>query len=235
MGDSPEIFAADDEQARWAKRSVESGHYLRAAPDPRTRPLCYVVSVAGELVGCMYFGRPEATRCYRGGLTYGSLDDMTTGRAAYDRWEVLNLSRVWLSPDVQRGGRLYSSKLIPGFVDRRGAWRSSLASHVIHLALACVGYDYLMRHPPVFLEQPYSIRAVLSYCDTRLHRGVIYAASGFHLARRNEAGIETWWTPNVGAMTCEQDRAVRELSDRHPRSQRIRNASGLPESEKQKA
>jgi len=210
---------------RWAKEMVIAGHYLHTAPDPRTRPFCYVVELGSQSwIGCLWFGRPESTRCYRGGLTYGSLDDVEARRAKFDRWEVLNLSRVWLSPEVQPGGRLYSPEHLPGFIDRKGLWRSTLASSLIRKALAQIGADYLLAHPPCFVEQPYAIRAVLSYCDTSLHRGVIYRAAGFSLARTNRAGIETWWTDGVAPLTPCQDRCVRELAETHPRSVRIREA-----------
>lgn len=99
------IHLADRAATDWSCRVVAAHHYLRKAPDRRSRPLCYVVRAAQELVGCLFFGRPESTRCFAGGLTYGSIADVAAGRAAFDRWEILNLSRVWLSPDVQPGGR----------------------------------------------------------------------------------------------------------------------------------
>lgn len=216
----------------WAREAMRH-HYLGRPPDPRCRPLAYAVMIAGRKVGAVWFGRPESTRCYQGLLTYGSRDDVAAGRAAYDRWEVLNLARLWLHRDVQEGGRLHSPRWLPGFVDRRGVWRSTLASAVIRQALARVGYDYLIAHPPVWVGQPYAIRAVLSYCDTRLHRGVVYRAAGFRLAR--EAGaIQTWWTPEVAPLTEAQDAEVRALAERHPRSVRMRNRGrslfdGLPD------
>jgi hypothetical protein len=107
---------------------VTHAHYLHRPVDPRTRPLAYLGYLGGERVGCLIFGRPESTRCYQGGLTYGSLADVQAGKAQYSRWEVLSLARVWLSPEVQAGGASYRPDLLPGFVDRRGAWRSTLAS-----------------------------------------------------------------------------------------------------------
>jgi len=52
-----------------------------------------------------------------------------------------------------------------------------------------------LAYPPCFLEQPYQLRVCLSYCDTRVHQGTIYRASGFALARQNNQGIETWMNP----------------------------------------
>lgn len=209
----------------WARKMVAAKHYLRSAPDHRSRPLAYVVRLGAEPIGCLWFGRTEATRCFQGGLTYGDLGDVQQGRATWDRWEVLNLSRFWLSPAVQPGGELHSAEHLPGFRDRKGVWRSTLASSVIQQALARVGFDYLKEFPPVFVEMPFVVRVVSSYCDTRRHRGVIYRATGFRLARTNSDGIETWWTSAVAGLTSEQDRAVRELAAWHPRSVRIRNRS----------
>ncbi len=206
----------------WAARQVVARHYLHSAPDPRGRPFCYVVRLGTELVGCLWFGRPESTRCYDGGLTYGGHEEVAGGRAAYDRWEILNLSRVWFSPDVQPGGRLYSADHLPGFTDRQRCWRSTLASVTIRTALARVGWDYLLAWPPVWVDEPYRIRAVLSYCDTKLHKGTIYRAAGFTLARVNDAGIETWWTPAVADLSEAEDASVRAASRDSGRCQRTR-------------
>lgn len=231
------LQVADRTGVEWAQCQVIEHHYLRAPVDPRCRPLVYVVCwqpdgfdqlppnfglVGSYRVGCLIFGRPESTRCYAGGLTYGSLADVQTGRARFDRWEILNLARVWLDPAVQAGGALYSPDYLSGYVDRRGLWQSTLASTVISQALARVGYDYLVAHPPVDCSYPYAIRAVLSYCDWRLHRGTIYRAAGFQLARTNSNGIETWYTTDVAPLSAEQDADIRRRSEVSQRSARIR-------------
>jgi hypothetical protein len=114
--------------------------------------------------------------------------------------------------------------VVPGFTDRNGVFRSTLASAAIRQALGQIGADYLLEHPPCFVDEPYKIRAVLSYCDTRLHRGVIYPAAGFALARTNAAGIQTWWMPAVALPTRDEDRRIRALAASCPRSERIRQA-----------
>ena len=115
---------------------------------------------------------------------------------------------------------------LPGYTDRRGVWRSTLASTAIGLALERVGCDYLVRRPPVFIDEPYQIEYVLSYCDTRLHRGTIYAASGFELYRTNSDGIQTW-RRRIAPLTPEQDATVRRLAAQSQRSKRIRAARGV--------
>jgi hypothetical protein len=226
---APIGFRLVDCGAQWraleaAQFMVERHHYLRSRVDQRCRPFAYLVEIGGDILGCLIFGRTQSTACFSGELTYGSAADVGAGRARFDRWEVLNLARVWLDPAVQPGGRLHRPGVLPGFVDRRGRFRSTFASAVIRDSLRSIGFNYLTQHPPCFVEQPYAIRAVLSYCDTRLHRGVIYRASGFRLARCNGDGLETWWSPHVAPLTGGEDVRVRELAAVHPRSVRIRNA-----------
>jgi hypothetical protein len=173
-------------------------------------------------VGYLIVGRPEATRCYP---WYGSVEDVAQGRAEVTRWQVLNLARVWLHPSVQPGGVHHLAGRLPGFTDRRGTFRSTLASAVV-LALADqVVRDYLVRRPPCFLEEPYQLRWLLSYCDTRLHRGTIYRAAGFQLYRTNERGLQTWRLP-LRALTPAEDAEVRQASATSARSRAFRARRG---------
>lgn len=218
------LGARQDLALRWAQAHVGEFHYLQKRVDPRSRPLAYLVRAgwSDKPLGCLIFGRPEATRCYSGGLRYGSQADVERGRAAFDRWSVLNLARVWLRPAVQAGGQFYSPDFLPGYTDRRGVWRSTLASWCIVEAMAVVGYDYLQAHPPVDCDYPYQIEAVLSYCDLSKHKGTIYRASGWELARRNERGIETWYTLDVALLSSYEDDRIRKIAWEHARSRRIR-------------
>ena len=222
------LHLADSRGLDWAQEVVNKHHYLHAPVDPRCSPLAYLVELEHGpevAIGCLIFGRPEATRCYDGALTYGSLDDVRSGRAQYDRWEILNLARVWLNPCVQRPGwGYYHPAYLPGYIDRRGVFRSTLASTVIGLALATVAYDYLLARPPCFVEEPYDIRAVLSYCDTSLHKGTIYRAAGFELARTNERGIETYYTTAVAPLTNYERQMVEKRAGQSFRSRRHRAA-----------
>jgi hypothetical protein len=229
------LRTADAAGLRWAQAQVTAHHYLRKPVDSRCRPFAYLVeyeyqdgagAAAGpRIVGVLIFGRPEATCCYDGALTYGSLRDVQAGRARFDRWEVINLARVWFNPVVQPGGALYGPAYgIPGYVDRRDAWRSTMASTTIQQALARVGYDYLVQHPPCFPEEPYELKVCLSYCDTTKHRGTIYRAAGFDLARTNEHGIQTWFAAAHALSTYEramvEKRAGQSWRSRRYRSQR---------------
>lgn len=168
------IALADQKGLRWAQRQVTDYHYLRRPVDPRCRPLAYLVQVDGERVGCLIFGRPEATRVSG---WYGSVEDVAAGRCPLTRWQVINLARVWLHPSIQKGGARYVE---------------NAATRAIAIALSRVGYEYLVAEPPVFPDEPYEIRECLSYNDTRRHRGTIYRAANFRLVRTNPQGMQTY-------------------------------------------
>lgn len=198
----------------WAQDLVAREHYLRKRVDARCSVEGYGLAIASRLVGVFLVGRPQATACYP---WYGSVADVATGRAAVTRWQVLNLARVYFDPAVQRGGALHRPGAIPGFHDRRGVWRSTLGSASIAALAYRVVADYLLARPPCFLEEPYELRWLLSYCDTRLHRGTLYRAAGFELVRTNRDGIQTWRLP-LRPLTAEEDACVRLASTRNARS-----------------
>lgn len=204
----------------WAQEQVTRYHYLRRPVDSRTSLEGYAVYLDGirEPVGIFLVGRPEATRC---GGWYGSVDDVLDGRCECTRWQILNLSRVWFDPRVQPGGAYFHPRYVPGFEDRKGQFRSTLVSNAIQVLIARVGYDYLIQRPLVFSEEPYEISWLISYCNTSLHKGTIYAASGFDLYRTNDRGIQTWRVP-VPALTPDQDRRVRDASMVNPRANKYR-------------
>jgi hypothetical protein len=198
-------------------------HYLRTPVDSRCSVEAYGAYCRGWApeveAGCLIFGRPEATRC---STWYGSVEDVEAGRCEVTRWGVLNVARVWLSPAVQRGGQCCSAEYgLPGFIDRRGEWRSTLASEVLNAAARTIGYEYLLRRPPCFLDEPYEIRWLMSYADSTIHRGTIYREAGWELYRTNKEGIQTWRTP-LPPLTPEQDAEVRRRAGDSPRSKRYR-------------
>lgn len=197
---------ASDSDRRWANEQICAYHYLHRPVDARCSTLTYLVMLDGDRVGCLIYGRPESTACYSGGLTYGSTNDVVSGRAEFSRWELLNLARVWLDPCVQRGGDRYIH---------------SAASQAIAMSMKVVVHDYLTRYQPVNLDQPWQIRRIISYCDTRHHTGTIYRATGFQLARTNERGIQTWVRDARPLRTSEQQ-YIRKLSDQSVRSRRYR-------------
>lgn len=209
-----------------AQTVVAARHYLRKRVDARCSVEGYRIALGpgGVPAGYLLVGRPQATRCNG---WYGDVADVEAGRCPLTRWQVLNLARVWIDPEFQRGGRHHErsgaekgSALLPGFTDRRGRFRSTLASEALRQLAARVGLDYLLRRPPVFPTEPYEIRDLISYCDTRLHRGVIYAAAGWERVRTgggDTGTIETWRTA-LPPLTPEQHAAVLEASRTNARS-----------------
>lgn len=197
------ITLADKEGLQWAQQTVSEYHYLRKPVDIRSRPISYTILLGNERVGCLIFSRMESTFC-RG--HYGSVEDVKCGVCPLTRWQILNLSRVWLDPRIQQGHECY----IP-----------NAASQVISQALKRVGYDYLIEKPVVWVEEPYEIRECLSYCDTRKHTGALYRASNFQFKRKNEDGIETYVRP-LRRLTHAEHACIHERSQHDPRAQRLR-------------
>jgi hypothetical protein len=203
---------------RYAQGVVTERHYLRKPVDARCSVEGYAVRI-GVVVGFFLLGRPQATACYP---WYGSVEDVASGRAEVTRWQVLNLARVYFDPCVQPGGDLHTPAYIPGFTDRRHEFRSTLPSSAIAAMAERVVVDYLVARPPCFLEEPYELRWLLSYCDTRLHRGALYRASGFELFRTNKDGIQTWRLP-LRPLTADEHERVHAVSRTNPRSNRYRD------------
>lgn len=205
----------DREALASAQGVVTREHYLHSPVDPRCSVEGYGLRIGGGILhGILLVGRPQATRCYP---WYGSVEDVAEGRAEVTRWQVLNLARVWFHPAVQAGGLLYQPTLLPGFYDRKGEFRSTLGSSAIAVLAGRIVSDYLLRRPPCFLDEPYELRWLLSYCDTRLHRGVLYQAAGFELYRTNADGIQTWRLP-LRPLTAAEDAEIRARAGSHPRS-----------------
>ena len=194
-------------EQHFVEGAISRFHYLGKYPDPRCMTFAYSVTLHDEWIGCLTFGRPQAGRLFKGPLTYGSIEDIKNGRAEYCRWEILNLSRVWFSPSVRRG-ETSQIGVLPGFVDRKGEWRSSLASTAIREAIKRIRVDYLLMYPPVFFRK-YNIRVVLSYCDTRLHKGTIYRSAGFSLASCNRDKIETYMFDQIAPLYDDEDIRIR--------------------------
>lgn len=162
----------------WCQHKAVLEHYLHGRVDPRARPHCYVIKWARESYGMVMVGIPHATRC--GG--WWGYDGLPT------QWQVVDMSRIWISPLLQQGGRFCRPGVVPGFIDRKGVWRPAVASWAIHEVLSRVQEDRISLWPPVFPHLPYHIRLVISYSDPRYHRGTIYKA----------AGAEPLYTDNQG-------------------------------------
>jgi hypothetical protein len=197
------IQLADKQGLAWAQSQVMQFHYLHKSVDVRCSPIAYQVMLQSESVGCLIFGRPESTRVNG---WYGSVSDVLSGKCRLTRWQVLNLARVWLHPSIQHGGERY--------IENAATW-------VIAQALRRVGYDYLVCKSPVWMEEPYEIRDVLSYCDTSIHQGTLYRASNFALIRKNDKGIETY-ARSIRRLTHAEKAHIRQCSQADKRAQKLR-------------
>lgn len=204
----------------WGQELVRLEHYLST----RVATICsvqgYAVSVAGERAGVLLFGRPQCQRCLP---WYGSVADVRTGRCTESRWSILNLARIYFLPAYQRGGAFCSPDYLPGFVDRKGIWHSTLASTAIALALDRIVVEYLMVRPPCFLDEPYAVSWCLSYSDPVRHRGTLYEACGFERYRANARGLVTW-RKRLRPLTPGEDEEIRLCSRYSARSRKYRAA-----------
>lgn len=148
----------------WAQDTVTRYHYLHHAVDPRARPMVYVVSLNGWDAGLVMVGTPHATKC-GGWWGYPGLPT---------QWQVVDLCRIWLDSTLQAGGKSCQPGTVPGFVDRRGHWQPATATWAMAEVVRRVQQDRIAMWPPVYPEQPYHIRLVISYHDPQFHRGEIY-------------------------------------------------------------
>ncbi len=201
-----------------AQETVKQYHYLHT----RVASVCsvqgYAIEVFGATAGFLLFGRPQ---CQRYLPWYGSIEDVRRGKCAESRWSILNLTRVYLFPAYQQDGALYHSDLLPGFRDRKGMWRSTLASTAIRASLDRIVVDYVQVRPPCFLDEPYHLSWCLSYSDPRFHKGTIYPESGFAQYSENHRGLITWRRP-LRPLTFEEDAHIQKMAQCSPRSQLYR-------------
>lgn len=152
----------------WAKGMVLEQHYRHKLPSAQGRPMTYIVWLEDERVGLVMVGAPHANLNRK---WWGYPGQPT-------QWQVADLSRIWLSPRIQKGGDLCRPDLIPGFIGWRGKWWPAAGSWLIRQILGRIQQDRVSFLPPVFLEQPYHTLLVISYSDPEHHRGTIYKAAG---------------------------------------------------------
>lgn len=151
----------------WAQRTVVEHHYLHQRVDSRARPMVYVIRHDDFRCGLVMVGHPHATR-NAGWWGYPGLPT---------QWQVVDICRIWLDPDVQAGGYWCRPGEVPGFTDRTGVFRPTVATWAIREVLQRVQADRVRLYPPVYLSQPYHIRLAISYHDPQYHRGTIYRHS----------------------------------------------------------
>ena len=161
------ITLGDRADLTWAQIVAIRYHYLHQPVDPRARPMVYTVDWKQMRVGMIMLGIPHATKC-RGWWGYDGLPT---------QWQVVDLCRIWIDPDFQRGGSMCRPDVVPGFHDRSGRWQPAVATWAIAEVLSRVQADRVRLWPPVYPAQPYHIRLAISYHDPQYHRGTIYRHS----------------------------------------------------------
>ncbi len=160
MGKMEVEIVRDDSQI--IRETVERDHYLHRWPDPRSLPFAYRLIVDGRQYaddgrphGVVVFKKLQHQR-QRGLFGY---PDLPTA------WQILDMARVWVHPDWQGVGASGHS--------------FCMFTRMVSRALRRVQRDWLDHHPPRFLDLPYHIELVISYCEMAHHEGVGYRAASF--------------------------------------------------------
>lgn len=172
------IHLGDAADLAWAQRTVAERHYLRQPVTVKARPMAYIIRHDDFRVGLIIISHPHAPLC-RGWWGYPGLPT---------QWQVVDLCRIWLDPDIQRGGFWAVPGEVPGHIDRCGDFRPTVATWAIHQVLQLVQRDRVRLWPPVYPAQPYHILLAISYHDPLYHRGVIYRQAGAAAMYRDAAG-----------------------------------------------
>lgn len=138
-------------------------HYLHRWPDPRSLPFAYALEWGGQLYapdgrlnGVVVMKKPQHHK-HVGLFGYTGLPTA---------WQVLDLARVWVHPDLQR---------------RETGHALCVFSQMVSRVIKRVQVDWLDHHPPRFPGLPYHVELVISYCELSHHDGTAYRASGFAL------------------------------------------------------
>lgn len=149
-----ERIELEESPASVLNRMAVEYHYMHRPVHPRACPFGWRVRFAGEDT------RPDGVPC--GFIIFCSIHFVRlTGVFGYEglptKWQVLSLARLWLHDDLP-----HNSETV-----------------VIAKALKMVQRRWLEVHPPRFVNQPYHVRLIISYADSRYHQGTIYRAANF--------------------------------------------------------
>ena len=146
-----DLHAADaDELNAMAVRH----HYMHRAVHHRACPFGWRVSFDGQ--GKLSDGAPAGFIMFAS-VHFTRLAGVFGYPGLPTKWQTLSLARLWLHDDLP-----HNSETV-----------------VIAKALRMVQRRWLEVHPPRYLDEPYHVRVILSYADTRYHQGTIYRAANF--------------------------------------------------------
>jgi hypothetical protein len=170
------MFAVVRDDSVIVRSVIETHHYLHRYPDPRSLPFAYrlirehqTIAPDGRPWGVVIFKKPQHHK--QVGL-FGYPGLITS-------WQVLDLARVWVHPDLQIRHEIHAACVF---------------SQMVGLALRRVQWDWLKHHPPVFPNLPYHIRLIISYCDLNHHEGTAYRASSFTRIATTSDGTKEVYT-----------------------------------------
>lgn len=173
-----DIRLGNKKELTWALAWVKEHHYLHQPVAYKARPMVYLARIETEIVGLVMVASPHATK-NRG--WWGYPGELT-------QWQVVDLARIWASPKVQAGGEWCRPALVPGFMDRKGIFRGTFTTWMVEQVLNRIQKDRVAMYPPVYPEQPYHIRLVISYHDPAYHRGLIYRVMDWEPMYADEEG-----------------------------------------------
>jgi hypothetical protein len=154
MGNLPERIQLVAKGRDWLNTMATQYHYMHRPVHPRATPFGWGIEFDGAQL------QPDGAPS--GFIVFSSIHyTKLRGEFGYEglptKWQVLSLSRLWLHDNLPRNSETVT----------------------IGKAMRAVQKRWLEVHPPVFWDQPYEIRKVISYSDTRYHQGTIYKAANF--------------------------------------------------------
>lgn len=134
-------------------------HYLHRPIHQKSCPFGWLVKFDGDLFADD--GLPNGFIMFAS-IHFTKLKDEFGYNGLPTKWQVLSLSRLWLHDSLPKNSE----------------------TCVIGKAMKLVQRRWLDVHPPRYLDQPYHIRKIISYADTRFHEGTIYRAANFRESGR---------------------------------------------------
>lgn len=148
-----------EKPSSWLNEMATQHHYMHRPVHRRSVPFGWGVVFDGNEF--------QADGAPSGLIMFASIHfTRLAGEFGYDglptKWQVLSLSRLWLHDALPRNSE----------------------TCVIAKALRMVQRRWLEVHPPRFLNDPYHVRKIISYADTRHHVGTIYRAANFRESGR---------------------------------------------------
>ena len=140
----------------WLNEMATTYHYMHRPVHCRAHPFGWQV---------LFDGQNQIATDPCGFILFASIHfTRLRGEFGYEglptKWQVLSLARLWLHDDLPRNSETV----------------------VIAKAMKLVQRRWLEVHPPKHLDEPYQIRKIISYADTRYHQGVIYRAANFRFS-----------------------------------------------------